>query len=70
MALICLRCASANCTCGWIATAIAHARQSDVIAEPIEGGNPVLLSSGHVIAVADDPSAEQEARFVLKPRND
>jgi hypothetical protein len=70
MALICLRCASANCTCGLIAIAIARARQVEVIEDPIEGGNPVLLSSGHIIAVADDPSAEQEARFVLKPRSD
>jgi hypothetical protein len=70
MALISLRCASANCTCGLIASAIARARQVEVIDEPIEGGNPILLSSGQIIAVADDPTAEQEARFVLKPRND
>jgi hypothetical protein len=71
MALICLRCASAACTCGLLATAMARAPQAEVIDEPAEAlANPVMLSSGHILAAADDPIAELETLFVLKPRDD
>ena len=71
MALICLRCASANCTCGLLATIMARAPQAEVTEESLEAlANPVMLSSGRIIAAADDATAEFEALFVLKPRDD
>lgn len=71
MALICLRCASATCTCGLLATVMATALQAEVVEEPIEAlANPVMSSSGHIIAVTDEPTAELEGLFVLKPRDD
>jgi hypothetical protein len=76
MALICLRCASATCTCGLLATVMASAPAAEVIEEAIEAlanealANPVMLSSGHIIAVADDRTPELETPFVLKPRDD
>jgi hypothetical protein len=71
MALICLRCASAACTCGLLATAMGRAPQSRGIDESGETlANPVMLSSGQIIAAADDPIAELETLFVLRPRDD
>ena len=71
MALICLRCASETCSCGLLATVTAIAPKAEVIAGAIEAlTNPVMLSSGHIIAVADDPTAELQPLFVLKPRDD
>ena len=71
MALICLRCASANCSCGLLAAVMASAAPAEVIDEAIEAlANPVMVSSGHIIAVADDLTPELESLFVLKPRDD
>ena len=71
MALICLRCASATCTCGLLAIVLAGAPQAEVIEEAIEAtANPVMLLSGHRVAGADEPTAERETLFVLKPRDE
>lgn len=71
MALICLRCASANCTCGLLATVLASASQAEVIEEAAAAlANPVMLSSSHILAVGDDPTSELETPFVLRPRDD
>ena len=71
MALICLRCTSANCTCGLLATVMALAPKAAAIEEAIEPqATPVMSSSAHLDAVADDPTAELETLFVLKPTDD
>lgn len=71
MALICLRCASAACTCGLLATAMGRAPQAEGIDESSEAlANPVMLLSGQIFAAADDPIAELETLFVLRPRDD
>ncbi|HEV2550706.1 MAG TPA: hypothetical protein VGU20_25565 [Stellaceae bacterium] len=50
---------------------MATALQAEVVEEPIEAlANPVMSSSGHIIAVTDEPTAELEGLFVLKPRDD
>lgn len=68
MALICLRCTSANCTRGLLATVLARSPRAAAIEDPIEPqATPVLASSAHIIAVADEPTAELETLFVLKP---
>ena len=71
MAVICLRCASADCTCGLLATVMAVAPEAAAIEDAIKAlVNPVMVSSGHIIAAADDLTPELEHPFVLKPRDD
>jgi hypothetical protein len=70
MVLLCLRCASADCTCGrlaWLFDFVNHAECAEDAAgheqEPVFG-------SIDGAAERADASAELEALFVLKPRDD
>jgi hypothetical protein len=50
---------------------MASAPQAAAIEDAIEAlVNPVMVSSGHIIAAADDLTPELETPFVLKPRDD
>ena len=70
MVLLCLKCASADCTCGRLAWLVDFVNYADCAEDAAGHALAPVFGSIDCAAERADASAELEALFVLKPREE
>ena len=70
MVLLCLKCASADCTCGRLAWLVDFVNDAECAEEAVAHASVPTLGSIDCAVPRADASAELESLFVLKPRDD
>jgi hypothetical protein len=70
MVLLCLKCASADCSCGRLAWLVNFVNHAECAEEAIGDASVPTLGSIDCAAERVDGFAELEALFVLKPPDD
>jgi hypothetical protein len=70
MVLLCLNCASADCTCGRLARLVSSVNQTDHVAHAACHAQEPVFGSIDCAAERVDAAAELEALFVRNPRDD
>ena len=68
--LLCLKCASTDCRCGRLAWLVNFVNDADSAEGAADAPEPVFGSIDCAASERVDASAELEALFVLKPRDE